>query len=134
MPADGHLSWEAKYKPGKVVATGYIKGKKVLTETIQTTGPAVKAVASTETVGDITIVNVELQDKKGRFVPDARQDVTLTIDSGRIIGAGNGDPACPVIAGPHPVIAGPDRQSIPAFNGRAQFIVQGDPGTINVNI
>lgn len=127
MPADGHLSWEAKYKPGKVVATGYIKGKKVLTETIQTTGPAVKAVASTETVGDITIVNVELQDKKGRFVPDARQDVTLTIDSGRIIGAGNGDPACPVIAGP-------DRQSIPAFNGKAQFIVQGDPGTINVNI
>ncbi len=134
MPADGHLSWEAKYKPGKVVATGYIKGKKVLTETIQTTGPAVKAVASTETVGDITIVNVELQDKKGRFVPDARQDVTLTIDSGRIIGSGNGDPACPVIAGPHPVIAGPDRQSIPAFNGKAQFIVQGDPGTINVNI
>ena len=129
MPADGHLSWEAKYKPGKVVATGYIKGKKVLTETIQTTGPAVKAVASTETVGDITIVNVELQDKKGRFVPDARQDVTLTIDSGRIIGSGNGDPACPVIAGP-------DRQSLtfPAFNGKAQFIVEGDPGTINVNI
>ncbi len=121
MPADSHLSWEAKYKPGKVVATGYIKGKKVLTETIQTTGPAVKAVASTETVGGITIVNVELQDKKGRFVPDARQDVTLMVESGRILGAGNGDPACPAIAGP-------DRQShtFPAFNGRAQFIVEGD--------
>ena len=122
MPADGHLSWEAKYKPGKVVATGYIKGKKVLTETIQTTGPAVKAVASTETVGDITIVNVELQDKKGRFVPDARQDVTLTIDSGRIIGAGNGDPA---YLGPdNPGTTDCKSFSIPAFNGRAQFIIE----------
>ena len=79
-------------------------------------------------------MNVELQDKKGRFVPDARQDVTLMVESGRILGAGNGDPAYPVIdaphpviASPHPVIAGPDRQShtFPAFNGRVQFIVEG---------
>lgn len=122
MPASGHLSWEAKYKPGKLVATGYIKGKKVLTETVQTTGPAVKAVFTEETVGDVTIVNVELQDKKGRFVPDARQDVTLTIDSGRIIGAGNGDPA---YLGPdNPGTTDCKSFSIPAFNGRAQFILE----------
>ena len=115
MPEGGHLSWEAKYKPGKLVATGYIKGKKVLTETVQTTGPAVKAVFTEETVGDVTIVNVELQDKKGRFVPDARQDVTISTESGRIIGAGNGDPA----------YLGPDKtNTIPAFNGRAQFILE----------
>lgn len=122
MPADGHLSWMAKYKPGKMVATGYIKGKKVVTETVQTTGPAVKAVVSKETVGDITIVNVEMQDKKGRFVPDACQDVTLTIDSGRILGAGNGDPA---YLGPdNPGTVNCRSFTIPAFNGRTQFILE----------
>ena len=122
MPADGHLSWAAKYKPGKLVATGYIKGKKVATETVQTTGPAVKAVVSKETVGGITIVNVEMQDKKGRFVPDAREDVTLTIDSGRILGAGNGDPA---YLGPdNPGTTDCKSFTIPAFNGRAQFILE----------
>ena len=131
MPADGHLKWEAKYKPGKIVATGYNKGKKVVTETIQTTGPAVKAVAAAETIGGITIVNVQLQDKKGRFVPDACRDLTLTIDGpGRIIGAGNGDPA---FLGPDNPGTKDCRQfSIPAFNGMAQFIIEGESGNISV--
>jgi len=134
MPADGHLSWTAKYKPGKLVATGYVKGKKVVTETVQTTGPAVKAVCTTETVGDITIVNIELQDKKERFVPDAGQDVTLTIESGRIIGAGNGDPA---YLGPdNPGTVNCRSFTIPAFNGRAQFIVEGElsPAEVRLSI
>ena len=130
MPADGHLSWTAKYKPGKMVATGYIKGNKVVTETVQTTGPAVKAIVSKETVGDIAIVSIEMQDKKGRFVPDAREDVTLTIDSGRILGAGNGDPA---YLGPdNPGTTDCKSFTIPAFNGRAQFIVLGAPGMAQV--
>ena len=159
MPADGHLKWEAKYKPGKLVATGFVGGKKVASETVETSGPAVKAVAVCETVGNNTIVNVELQDKKGRFVPDACNVITLSMTGhGRIIGSGNGDPAClgpdtpsvitgsdpaviagsdsTVIAGSDPaVIAGPDWQShTPAFNGRAQFIIEGNPGDISVTI
>jgi len=102
-----------------------VRGKKVVTETVQTTGPAVKAVFTEETIGNITIVNVELQDEKGRFVPDACQDVTLSIDCGRIIGAGNGDPA----------YLEPDRAlTIPTFNGRAQFIIEGHPGNITVSL
>jgi len=125
MPADGHLKWEATYRPGKVVATGYVRGKKVVTETVQTTGPASNAVFSSETLGNITIVNVELQDEKGRFVPDACQNVTLAFDCGRIIGAGNGDPA----------YLGPDQTiTIAAFNGRAQFIIEGVPGKIAVTL
>lgn len=124
MPRNGHLVWSAVYKPGKIVATGYKRGKRVLQEVVETTGAAENANFTAETIGDITVVNVSLTDAKGRLVPDACQDVTLKIaGKARIIGAGNGDPA----------YMGPDNPgsidcssfTIKTFNGHAQFIVQG---------
>ena len=44
MPKNGHLKWKATYQPGKVVATGYKNGKRILTEVIATTKPAYKTV------------------------------------------------------------------------------------------
>ena len=133
MPADGHLSWQAKYKKGKVVAEGYRKGKRVAKEVVETTGEAVSIATSCQTVGDITVVNVELRDKKGRFVPDACPALTLKVGgSGHIIGAGNGDPA---YLGPdNPGVIDCKEFSIPAFNGRAQFIVEGEAGAISVGM
>ena len=124
MPADGHLNWQAKYKKGKVVAEGYRKGKRVVKEVVETTGEAVSIATSSQTIGDISIVNVELRDKKGRFVPNACPSLTLKVSgNGRIIGAGNGDPA---YMGPdNPGVVDCKSFTIPAFNGRAQFIIQG---------
>ena len=131
MPADGHLSWQAKYKKGKVVAEGYRKGKRVAKEVVETTGEAVSIATSCQRIGDITVVNVELRDKKGRFVPDACPELKLTISgTGHIIGAGNGDPA---YMGPdNPGTIDCKEFTMPAFNGRAQFIVQGDAGSITL--
>ena len=132
MPRDGHLSWTAKYKKGKIVADGYLRGKRVLRQVVETTGPAVRIATSCARIGDITVVNVELRDAKGRFVPDACPSLTCTIDgSGHIIGAGNGDPS---YLGPdNPGVLDAKSFTIPAFNGRAQFLVQGSPGNVVVS-
>ncbi len=129
MPRDGHLSWQAVYAPGRVVATGYVSGEKVLTETIETTSEAtqIEAMADRQTLtadgADVAIVNLSLKDKKGRIVPTACSDLTFTLNGeGRIIGAGNGDPACLVID--HPIDIDCREFSFPAFNGRAQVIIQ----------
>ena len=114
------------------MAEGYRKGKRVVKEVVETAGEAVSLATSCQRIGDITVVNVELRDKKGRFVPNARPYLTLKVGgSGHIIGAGNGDPA----------YMGPDNPgtvdckdfSIYAFNGRAQFIIQGERGTLQLS-
>ncbi len=129
MPHDGHLSWKTVYAPGRVVATGYIAGEKVLTQTIETTSEAtqIEVKADRQTLSadgvDVAIVNVSLKDKKGRFVPTACSDLTFTLNGeGRIIGAGNGDPACLLID--HPTDKDCQEFHFPAFNGHAQVIIQ----------
>ena len=138
MPAGGHLEWDAVYKPGYVKAVGYRNGRKVMETRLDTVGEAVEEVWTYETVGDVTIVNVEMRDAKGRFVPTACKEITFTAPEGcRILGWGNGDPAFqhverPVTYGPGasgpsctPV---PDRSAktvdIVTFNGLAQVVLQ----------
>lgn len=159
MERNGHLSWKAVYKPGRIEARGFKNGKRVMTERIETTGEAVRALVDYVTPvegSDIRILNVSLVDSKGRFVPDACNPVTIvygTSDAAvssaglpasasagknvgeaagnsaresacgiRLLGAGNGDPAFRGVERPAP---GKDSGSftIPAFNGRAQFII-----------
>lgn len=143
MPLNGHLSWTAVYRPGRVEARGYKDGKRVMTEVIETTGEAVKAVAECAyTDGDVQIINVSLVDAKGRIVPDACNPVTISLaadESIRLLGAGNGDPAFRGIERPNPaslvsqpsavnsassVGSQPSTFTIPAFNGHAQFILR----------
>ncbi len=129
MPRNGHLTWKAVYQPGKVVATGYKNGKRILTEVMETTKPASHIVmtADRETLKadgrDMAVVNISLHDSKGRLVPDACQglDISLSGD-GRILGVGNGDPAYP--GEDHPKELDCKSFSIPAFNGRAQVLIQ----------
>ena len=129
MPKGGHLKWTATYQPGRVVATGYKNGKRPLTETIETTKPAAKIVmkADRQTITadgrDLSVVTVEVQDARGRIVPDACPQLTLTLQGeGRILGAGNGDPA--YLGEDHPRQADCREFSIPAFNGLAQVLIQ----------
>ena len=129
MPRNGHLKWKAVYKPGKVVATGYKNGKRVMTQTIETTKPAAKVVLKadrqliTADGRDVAVVTVELQDAKGRVVPDACFDLNISLaGAGRILGVGNGDPA--YLGADHPKDADCKNFSIPAFNGLAQILLQ----------
>ena len=121
MPADGHLSWKATYKPGKVVAEGFKGGKRILREVVETTGPAARLEASAQTIGTLAVVTVKVLDAKGRVVPDACLPVKLSLEGeGRILGAGNGDPA---YLGPETSADGHNME-MPAFNGLLQVLVQ----------
>ena len=129
MPENGHLKWKAVYKPGKVVATGYKNGKRMMVETIETTLSASQIVLKTDrqTIAadgrDVAVVSVEVQDLKGRTVPDACPVLSFRLEGdARIIGAGNGDPAW--LGSDHPQDINCKEFQIPAFNGLAQIIIQ----------
>ena len=122
MPVNGHLEWEAVYKPGYVKAVGYRNGRKVMEKRIETAGEACNAVWVYETVGDILVASVEMCDRKGRFVPTANRSVEFTAPEGyRILGWGNGDPAFQYDERPED---GAETISITTFNGLAQVILQ----------
>ena len=140
MPRNGHLKWEATYQPGRVVATGYKNGRRVLTQTVETTQPAARLVLKTDRSQlaadgrDVAVVTVEVQDAKGRLVPDACPRLTFTLDgNARILGAGNGDPS--YLGEDHPRQQNCREFSIPAFNGLAQVLVQSSrqPSSVTLN-
>ena len=139
MPKNGHLKWKATYQPGKVVAIGYKNGKRILTETIETTKPADKIIVTSDkqTITadglDVAVVNIELKDTKGRFVPDACPMLTFRLEgNGRIIGAGNGDPS--YLGADHPKNKDCKEFSIPAFNGYAQVLIQSNRDAGNIHL
>ena len=132
MPKNGHLKWRAVYQPGRVVAYGYKNGKHIMTQTIETTKPACQTMLKADRTEltadgrDVAVITVEVQDKKGRVVPDACPVLTFTLEGeGRILGAGNGDPMFP--GQDHPSDANCREFTIPAFNGLAQVLIQSTP-------
>ncbi|MCR5512835.1 MAG: DUF4982 domain-containing protein [Prevotella sp.] len=129
MPKNGHLTWKATYQPGKVVAYGYKNGKRTMTQAIETTKAPYKTVLKADRQElmadgrDVAVITVEVQDQKGRVVPDACPLLTFTLEgNGRILGAGNGDPM--YLGGDHPKDKDCRQFTIPAFNGLAQVLVQ----------
>ena len=139
MPVNGHLEWEATYKPGYVRAIGYRNGRKVMDTRIETAGDPVNAVWTYETVGDIMVANVEMRDAKGRFVPTANCELEFTVPEAgwKILGWGNGDPAYQYVERPFTTGSAascptgtpvPDtsaeKVTIHTFNGNAQVLLQ----------
>ncbi len=129
MPRNGHLRWNVVYQPGRVVAKGYKNGKLLLTETMETTKPANKIVLKSDrqTITadgrDVAVVTVEVQDAKGRVVPDACPMLELRLEGdGRILGVGNGDPS--YLGEDHPKEQDCKGFQLPAFNGLAQVLIQ----------
>lgn len=143
MEKNGHLSWTTTYKPGMLKAVGYdAKGKKMLTETVATTDtPAQLRLTANRTAikadgRDVSVLKVEVLDKKGRVVPTACNNVRINLTGpGRIIGVGNGDPAFHGAQRPADGVEGRSFE-VPTFNGLAQIIVQTDEqeGTIDVSV
>ena len=129
MPRNGHLRWNVVYQPGRVVAKGYKNGRLLLTETMETTKPANKIVLKSDrqTITadgrDVAVVTVEVQDAKGRVVPDACPMLELRLEGdGRILGVGNGDPS--YLGEDHPKEQDCKGFQLPAFNGLAQVLIQ----------
>ncbi len=129
MPKNGHLKWRAVYQPGRVVAYGYKNGRRIMTQTIETTKPAYQTMLKADRLEiaadgrDVVVITVEVQDKKGHIVSDACPVLTFTLEGeGRILGAGNGDPMFP--GQDHPSDLNCHEFTIPAFNGLAQVLIQ----------
>ena len=129
MERNGYLSWDTVYQPGKVRAVGYRNGKKVLEETVETTEQASRIVLEADRTAidadnrDVSVCTVRLVDRKGRFVPDACERLTLTVAGPvRILGVGNGDPAWQDDERPD----SPDARifQVHSFNGLAQVLLQ----------
>ena len=130
MEKNGHLVWKTAYRPGRLVAYGYRDGKRVLTERVETTGEAEKIVVTTSKNTlkndgqDVVVIDLTLLDGKGRYVPDACEDIEIAVEGGaEILGYGNGDPGFKGVERPQNT----DRQhlSIRSFMGNAQVILRG---------
>lgn len=123
MPRNGHLEWDAVYRPGSVEAIGYKNGKVALVERIETAGAPESVSTERLRYGDIHVINVSVTDRKGRFVPTAAVPLTVAIEGdARILGFGNGDSAFREVE--RPANASARSFDFRTFNGRAQVIVQ----------
>jgi beta-galactosidase len=119
---DTRLVWKVKYAPGTLEARGFKGGKQVLAFQRETTGPAAKVALKPDrgqidaNSEDLSMVAVEIQDRQGRVVPVANNEVVFKVSgAGRLIGVCNGNPSSH-----EPDKA--DRRT--AFNGLCMAIVQ----------
>ena len=135
MLRNSHLQWKVNYEPGTLEAIAYKKGKK-LTAKVETTGQVTKVILNPDKTilsadgKDATVVNVSMEDEKGRTVTDANNLIVFTLSgNAKIIGVGNGDPSSHE---PDNCEVGAWQRS--AFNGKCQVIIQSEktPGTVTL--
>jgi len=129
MQPNGHLQWNVKYAPGKLVAKGKRNGK-TLETTVETTGQPAAIVLEPDRTSlaadgtDISLVTVKIVDDQDRTVPVATNLVNFSVNGpGQLLGVGNGNPTC----------REPDKASQrSAFNGLCLAIIQSSrtPGAI----
>ena len=96
MEQYGHLEWKVNYTPGTLEAIGYKNGKKIVTDIQKTTGNAenikLSVDAENPSNANVSVITVEVLDKKGLHIPTANDEITFDIKGGKILGVGNGDP------------------------------------------
>ena len=141
MPADGYIEWKTVYRPGALMAKGYKVGKKIMVEKIETTGKAARILMEPYNTTlkadgqDIAIVDLTLKDEKNREVPDAMNEMTVTLTGpATILGYGNGDPGFKETERP---VNGEKTFRIKAFAGKAQVIIrslEGQKGTVQLEV
>ena len=93
------LRWnDVEYQPGRLVAIARSNGREVARHQIETTGEAVRLLASADNADwqadgtDLQHVTLTATDKKGRTVPTTNEEVTFTLTGeAQIVGVINGD-------------------------------------------
>jgi beta-galactosidase len=130
MEPNSDLAWQVKYAPGTLSAKGYDANGKVIAETkVETTGDATQIQLTPDRKSinadgeDVAVFTISALDAQGRVVPVAMNKIAFSIEgAGKIIGVGNGDPACHE---PDSFLGEAAPQwSRSLFNGLAQIIVQ----------
>ena len=93
------LVWDLIYKPGKLEARGYKRGKLVTKDIVETTTAPTQVALNSDVNTlkadgcDVAIIKVAIKDSKGRVVPTADNLVKFSIEGpGKIIGVANGNP------------------------------------------
>ena len=129
---DLHIMWRVQYEPGSIKAVSIKNGKTILTEQINTAGPAYKIelVPDHKTIKangeDLSFVTINVLDKNNNLVPDASNLIQFEISgSGFIAGVDNGSETS--------MESFKDNKS-KAFNGKALVVLQnnGKKGAITL--
>jgi beta-galactosidase len=101
QPRLKELTWPVPYAPGTLTAIAYKGGQEVSRDVVQTTGDATAVQLIPDRLAikadgrDVSVVTVRAVDDQGRTVPTANNLIHFQVEGpGKIIGVGNGDPAC----------------------------------------
>ena len=118
--------WIVPFEKGKLKVIAKKGGVQVCDETQTALLPArILLQNATPNGGRISkIINIKVVDKNGVIVPDFCDVLRFTLDGGRVLGVGNGNPNSH-----HKDVA----NTLPAFNGLAQVIVTGDTRAVQVD-
>jgi beta-galactosidase len=129
--SDLHLSWDVPYEPGTLRAAGRKDGIIVSEEVRTTSTPAaIRLIPDRNNIGadmqDIVNVRVEIIDKDGLVVPDAKNLVQFKVEGeGVLIGTDNGNPQ-----DKNPM-KGKQRST---FNGLALAVIQSTDRSGNITL
>ena len=100
MFINSHIEWPVNFEPGTLSAWGYKNGKKIVSDTVETTGEPshIKLMSNCSAIKadgeDVSVITVAVNDAKGRLIPTANNEITFSLlGPGKIIGVGNGDPS-----------------------------------------
>ncbi|HZL42219.1 MAG TPA: beta-galactosidase GalA, partial [Verrucomicrobiae bacterium] len=100
MQKNSHVQWDVAYNPGELLARGFNGGKEMAVDRVITAGApaAIRLEKDRDRIkadaADLTVMNVQIVDAQGRFMPVASNDVAFHLQGpAKIIGVGNGDPS-----------------------------------------
>ncbi len=111
------------YQAGSIKAVGYVDGLAVAEHVLASPAQQKKLILEpvrssiSNRHDDWLVVNVLLTDANGTVISNASEEVSFTLDGGKIIGVGNGD-IC--------YCEEDRRDSIKLFHGRAQLVISGE--------
>ena len=90
-------AFTVQFQPGEITAEGVRNGK-IYRDTLFTAGETAEVRCVTELLPqkgeDVGIYEIDAYDADGNINPVAADLVNLCVENGRIVGVGNGDPAC----------------------------------------
>ena len=125
------LTWRVKFEPGELKAVGYRGGQAVCEDTVRTAGTAKRLRLETPIhmlypdTDSMAVVNLSCEDEHGVFCPKENVRLTITVEGGRLMGVGNGDPNS------HDR---DDDTRVRLFAGRAQALVAADGSAPEVRV